>query len=48
MVHSGAGTNTEAILYWNAVEPVWNNTTDIAILYNALHDIVDVYAYASC
>jgi len=48
MIHSGAGTNTEAILYWNAAAPVWNNTTDIAILYNALHDIVDVYAYASC
>ena len=47
-IHSGAGTNTEAILYWNAAAPVWNNTTDIAILYNAQDDIVDVYAYASC
>ncbi|MDD5220244.1 MAG: lamin tail domain-containing protein, partial [Candidatus Bipolaricaulis sp.] len=48
MIHSGAGANSAEILYWNAAEPMWNNTTDIAILYDADGDIVDVYAYASC
>jgi PKD repeat protein len=47
-IHSGAGTDTAAILYWNASEPVWNNTTDIAVLRDAAGDIVDVYGYASC
>ncbi len=48
MIHSGAGSDSAEILYWDAAEPVWNNTTDIAILYDAGGDIVDVYAYASC
>ncbi|MEN6369032.1 MAG: lamin tail domain-containing protein [Thermotogota bacterium] len=47
-IHSGAGTNAEGILYWNAAEPVWNNTSDIAILYDAGGDIVSYYGYASC
>ena len=47
-VHSGAGSNTPGILYWHAGEPVWNDTSDIAILRNQHGLIVQVYAYASC
>ena len=47
-VHSGAGSNTSAILYWHAGEPVWNNTSDIAILRNADGLIVEVYPYFAC
>lgn len=47
-IHSGAGFDSSAVLYWNAAAPVWSNTTDIAILRNAASDIVDIYGYASC
>ena len=47
-VHSGAGSNSDTILYWHAAEPVWNNTSDIAILRNAAGLIVEVYPYVSC
>jgi PKD repeat protein len=47
-VHSGAGTDSEGTLYWNASEPVWNNNTDIAILRDSAGDIIDVYGYAGC
>lgn len=47
-IHSGPGTDTEGILYWNASEPIWSNTSDLAVLYDNIRDIVDVYAYASC
>lgn len=47
-IHSGAGANSEGILYWNASEPMWNNTSDIGVLYDDIRDIVDVYAYGSC
>lgn len=47
-VHSGAGQDSAGILYWNASEPVWQNTTDIAVLRDSAGDIVDVYAYGSC
>ena len=47
-IHSGAGADTEGILYWNASAPVWSDTSDIAVLYDDVGDIVDVYFYASC
>ncbi|MDD5264514.1 MAG: lamin tail domain-containing protein [Candidatus Bipolaricaulis sp.] len=47
-IHSGAGADTKEILHWNASEPVWNNTSDIGVLYDDISDIVDVYAYGSC
>ncbi len=47
-IHSGAGTDTGEILYWDAVEPIWSNTSDLGVLYNSIDDIIDVYAYASC
>ena len=47
-VHSGNGSNTTGILYWNASEPVWNDTSDLAVLRDAEGAIVDFYAYSSC
>ena len=47
-VHSGSGADSTGILYWGSAEPIWHNTTDIAILRNAAGDIVDVYAYGAC
>jgi hypothetical protein len=47
-VHSGAGVDSQEILYWNASEPIWHDTYDIAVLRDADGQIVDVYAYASC
>lgn len=47
-VHSGSGLNTTGILYWNASEPVWSNTTDLAVLRDAKGAIVDYYFIASC
>jgi hypothetical protein len=47
-IHSGAGADTDGILYWNASEPIWSNTSDLAVLYDDIRDIVDVYAYGSC
>jgi len=47
-VHSGAGVDTDNILYWNADGPVWNDDSDIAVLYDPTGLIVDLYAYVSC
>lgn len=47
-LHSGAGTNTANIFYWHANEPVWSNTSDIAVLRDAAGSIVDVYGYICC
>jgi len=47
-VHSGAGTNTGNVLYWNASGPVWNDQSDIAVLYDPTGLIVDIYAYVAC
>ncbi len=47
-IHSGSGQNTASILYWNSFEPIWNDTTDLAILRNAEGEVVDHYAYSSC
>ena len=47
-VHSGNGSNTSNILYWNASEPVWSNSMDIAVLRNAEGNIVNVYGYGGC
>lgn len=47
-IHSGSGQNTGSVLYWNAFEPIWNNTTDLAILRNAEGAILDYYSYYSC
>lgn len=47
-VHSGAGVNTSSILYWNADGPIWNDHSDIAVLYDASGLIIDIYAYVSC
>ena len=42
-VHSGSGSNTTGILYWNASEPVWSSKGDLAILRDAEGAIVDHY-----
>ncbi len=47
-IHSGSGLNTTGILYWNAVEPVWSSTGDLAVLRDAKGAIVDHYFIASC
>jgi len=47
-IHSGSGLNTTGILYWNASEPMWNNTTDLAVLRDAEGTIIDHYFIASC
>lgn len=47
-VHSGAGVDTGDVLYWNATAPIWNNDSDIAVLYDSTGLIVDLYAYVSC
>ncbi len=47
-IHTGTGEDTTAALYWGASQPVWDNRSDIAILYDARGNIVDIYAYASC
>jgi PKD repeat protein len=47
-VHSGAGTNTGDIFYWNADGPVWNNDSDIAVLRDPTGQIIDHYAYVDC
>lgn len=47
-IHSGSGQNTASVLYWNSFEPIWNNTTDLAILRDTEEKIVDHYAYHSC
>jgi len=47
-VHSGNGSNSSSILYWQASEPVWSNNKDIAVLRNSEGDIVDVYGYGGC
>jgi len=47
-IHSGEGSNTSSILYWQASEPVWSNNKDIAVLRNAEGNIVDVYGYGGC
>jgi len=48
MVHSGAGTDTYADLYWDASGPVWNNNSDIAFLSDAEGTIMDIYPYNTC
>jgi PKD repeat protein len=40
-IHSGSGRDTASVLYWNASEPVWNNTYDLAVLRDAEGKIVD-------
>ncbi|MFC2082861.1 lamin tail domain-containing protein [Candidatus Bipolaricaulota bacterium] len=47
-VHSGSGSNTASIFYWNAAEPVWNNNSDLAVLRDANGTIIDFYPYYSC
>ncbi len=47
-IHSGSGRNTASILYWNASEPIWSNTYDLAILRDAEGTMIDYYAYNSC
>ncbi len=47
-IHSGSGQNTASTLYWNASEPIWNNTYDLAVLRDAEGKIIDHYAYNSC
>ncbi|MFC2078890.1 lamin tail domain-containing protein [Candidatus Bipolaricaulota bacterium] len=47
-VHSGSGSNTTGIFYWNAAEPVWNNNSDLAVLRDADGTIIDFYSYYSC
>ncbi len=47
-VHSGAGVDTGNVLYWNAAVPIWNDDSDIAVLYDPTGLIVDLYAYVDC
>ncbi len=47
-IHSGAGSDTRADLYWNASDYIWNNNTgDTATLRNADGDRVDRCAYTT-
>ena len=47
-IHSGDGSNSDTILYWNAIAPVWNNDGDIAFLSNREGLIVAIYPYYPC
>ncbi len=47
-IHSGSGVDSPGILYWGASEPVWKNTSDLAVLRDKDGAIIDVYPYASC
>ena len=47
-VHSGSGSNTASIFYWNAAYPIWNNDYDLAILRNASGLIITIYSIVSC
>ena len=47
-IHSGAGADSDEILYWNAGAPVWNDRSDLAVLRNADRAIVTYYAYNAC
>jgi hypothetical protein len=47
-VHSGSGTDSGNVLFWGSAAPVWNNDSDIAVLYDATGLLIDIYHYASC
>ena len=47
-IHSGVGSDSDTILFWNAIAPVWNNDGDIAFLSNGEGLIVTVYPYYPC
>lgn len=40
-VHTGAGNNTQADLYWGRSVPVWNNDGDRATLRDSAGSIID-------
>lgn len=44
-VFSGSGTDSAGSLYWGSGSPIWNNTGDLATLYNNAGHIVDIYSY---
>ncbi|UCF10183.1 MAG: lamin tail domain-containing protein [Candidatus Bipolaricaulota bacterium] len=44
-IHTGTGTDTAHVLYWGWHEEIWNNESDIAILWDASGRIVSLYAY---
>gem|GEM_PF-990598 len=47
-IHSGAGTNSQGILYWGSTEPVWNNVSGLAVLRDDAGTIVAIYPYFTC
>ncbi|MGN6688758.1 MAG: cell wall-binding repeat-containing protein [Actinomycetales bacterium] len=46
-VHTGAGTDTSANLYWGSGSYIWNNTGDTATLSNASGTVVDTCTWTS-
>jgi hypothetical protein len=46
-VHTGAGRDTRANVYWGASDYIWNNSGDTATLRNAAGDRVDRCAYTA-
>ena len=44
-LYTGAGTNTEDALYWDAGSPVWNNAGDTVIVRNSDGDVVREETY---
>ena len=47
-IHSGAGANSASVQYWNAIEPIWSNDGDIAVLRDSEGFIVSIYPYYPC
>lgn len=47
-IHSGNGSDSAGILYWDASQPVWNDEYDLAILRDSEGTIIDYYSYNSC
>ena len=47
-IYSGSGVNTAGHLYWQASEPIWDNQTDTAWLFNATHNYEHHFQIQSC
>lgn len=44
-LHTGAGANTQADLYWGSSSAIWNNDGDTVYLWDAAGNRVDEYLY---
>lgn len=42
-VHTGAGNDTEADLFWGRSSPIWNNDGDVATLSDSTGAVISVY-----